>query len=145
MSVAEPTGAAGHHVRRATRHVRQLLSFDILNRLARFAAAVMLARTLSIEDFGALNVGIAAAGVLVTATGLGLGEQAARDVAVEPSLAPERAGQILALRLTALGFAASAGIVALAALDGSAIWLGILTAVMALSVAISAEWALRGL
>lgn len=141
----DPSAAPGAHVQRAAGHVRRLLSFDVLNRIARFAAAVLLARSLSIDDFGALNVGIAAAGILVTITGLGLGEQAARDVAVRPEAAGELAGKVLGIRLAALGTIAAAGLAVVALVKPDYLDLAALTAVMALGTAISAEWALRGM
>lgn len=150
MSPPEPASgaeldAAAGHARRAGAHVRNLLGFDLLNRVARFAAAVLLARALSVEDFGALNVCIAAVGLLVTLTGLGLGEQAARDVAVRPADAGALAARVLAARLLAAAAAVALGLALFAVLDAEELGLAALTGAMALAVAVSAEWLLRGL
>ena len=129
----------------ALRSVAALTAGELVNKLARFAAAVVLARELSLEDYGLVNVGIAIAGILFVACGLGLPETGSRDASVAPSRAPEIADRVLGGRLLVLGAlsAAALGVVLVVASDDLVVVA--LAVAMALALAVSLEWLLRGL
>src|SRR3954454_18088778 len=76
----------------ARRYFSALLAGELVNKLARFLAALLLARALTAHEFGIFNVGIAFAGILYTATTLGLTEIAGRRVAIAPEEAPTVSG-----------------------------------------------------
>src|SRR4051794_18145897 len=102
--------------RKDRRRIRQnfvrLFNREVVNRGARFAASVVLARALTVSDYGVVNVGIAAAGILLTATTLGLHDLGAREVAARPDGAAALLRRVLAARLLALGFVSACGLVA---------------------------------
>lgn len=142
--------AAVHEAGRAPdagvlRSVALLATGEIVNKAARFAAAVVLARALSLEDFGLVNVGIAIAGILFVACGLGLPETGSRDASVAPGRSQEIAERVLTGRLIVLA-GSSATLLACVAIfarhDLPAV--GLVVA-MAAALAISVEWLLRGL
>ncbi len=127
------------------RNVSVLLAGDLTNKALRLLAAVVLARTLSLEQFGLFNVGIAIAGVAVTATTLGLPDLGARDAAIEPERASWIAGRVVTARVLALGALAT-----LTALPAIALWpddsgFVLAIAAMALCMSTSADWLARGL
>lgn len=129
----------------ALRSIGALTAGEVVNKLARFAAAVVLARALSLEDYGLVNVGIAIGGILFVACGLGLPETGSRDASVAPSRAPEIADRVLGGRLlvlAALSLVALAVVLVAAPDDVLVVALG---AAMALALALSVEWLLRGL
>src|SRR5438128_170800 len=84
------------------RSVGALTAGEIVNKAARFVAAIVLARVLTLEEFGLVNVGIAIAGILFVACGLGLPESGARDASVNPERSNEIVERVLAGRLLAL-------------------------------------------
>lgn len=129
----------------ALRLVGALAAGEIVNKLARFAAAVVLARALSLEDFGLMNVGIAVAGILFVASGLGLPETGGRDASVAPGRALELVERVLAGRMLVLGLLACVllAVVTIAARD--AMPAAALAVAMAAALAVSVEWLLRGL
>ena len=129
----------------ALRSIGALTAGEVVNKLARFAAAVVLARALSLDDYGLVNVGIAIGGILFVACGLGLPETGSRDVSVAPSRAAEIADRVLGGRLlvlAALSLAALAVALVAAPDDVPVVALGV---AMALALASSVEWLLRGL
>jgi O-antigen/teichoic acid export membrane protein len=117
---------------------------ELANKLIRFVAAVILARDLSVSDYGLVNVGIAVSGVTVMAVTLGLSDLGARDVAIKPGRASWIAGRVLFVRL--IGVVAVGLVLFLAALvgKGSLAPLVIATSLMSLATASSSEWILRG-
>lgn len=137
--------AASWHGGRIGRSFLALLTGEVVNKAARFAATVALARSLELDEFGIVNVGIAIAGITLVATSLGLPDLGSRDVAIAHPRLTEIASVVISARVLAVvmvgggfvGLVAAAGVlpadVALVA------WL------MALSFALSADWALRGL
>jgi O-antigen/teichoic acid export membrane protein len=129
---------------RARGHVTRLASFEAVNRVARFGAALVLARALDLDEFGILNVGIAVAGVALTATSLGLNDLGARDVAVEPGKAGWLAGRVVAARIAALAAICVPAIVVVAAFFPAALPVAAMTVALALAMACSADWILRG-
>ncbi|MDQ3722268.1 MAG: oligosaccharide flippase family protein, partial [Actinomycetota bacterium] len=129
----------------ALRSVGVLTAGEIVNKTTRFAVAVVLARELALEDYGLVNVGIAIAGILFIACGLGLPETGSRDASVAPGRAPELVDLVLAGRLLVLGVLAAAllAVVALAAPDD--LPPVALAVAMAIGLAVSVDWLLRGL
>jgi O-antigen/teichoic acid export membrane protein len=122
-----------------------LTTGELVNKVARFAAAIVLARTLSLDDFGAVNVGIAVAGIGLMATSLGLPEVGSRDVAAYPAELEAVAARVLAGRLLALLVLTAIGIGIVAATAPDGLDLAVLVAAMAVGLAVSGDWALRGL
>ncbi len=104
----------------------------------------MLARSLSLEDFGAVNTGIAVVGFSLMGTTLGLPDVGSRDVAVAPSDAREIAGRVLTGRLCALAIFAPLVGLPVVALGLASPVLVVTTLVMTLCLAVSADWLLRG-
>ena len=127
------------------RSIVALATGELANKVARFAAAVVLARTLSLADFGAVNVGIALAGIGLMATSLGLPEVGSRDIAAHPAELKAVAARVLAGRLLALLTLMAIGIGIVAATTPDALVLALLVAAMAVGMAVSGDWALRGL
>jgi O-antigen/teichoic acid export membrane protein len=122
-----------------------LASGETLNKAARFLATIVLARSLTLEQFGAVNVGVAAAGLTLMATTVGFPDVGARDVAVRHAEAPGIAGRVVTGRLLALAAVAvpiGAVVLFLGAVSTSLV---LVTAAMALGLALSADWLLRGL
>jgi O-antigen/teichoic acid export membrane protein len=122
-----------------------LVSGEAVNKLTRFAAALLFARALTPAEFGDLNVAIALSGILLVAVNFGLSDLGARDVALEPAQTAVTAGRVLGLRLAAL---AVAGLPALALT--LAVWSGreglaLLAYAMSAVMAVSADWIARGL
>jgi O-antigen/teichoic acid export membrane protein len=122
-----------------------LISGQLAAKLARFIAAIVLARELSLSSYGLVNVGIAVSGITVMVATLGLNELGVRDVAVEPQRAQWIAGRVLAARL--LGVVTITVVLALAAVVGNPSVLPVLAVVtvMSLFTASSSEWLLRGM
>jgi O-antigen/teichoic acid export membrane protein len=140
---AQPATARGY-LARAFRSMRTLAAFEALNKAARFGAAVLLARFLSLHDYGLVNVGIAMSGILVVLTGLGLPEVGAREVAVDHSVTDRTANRVLVGR--GAGVMATTGAIVLGALviHPGAISIVASAGVIALATSLSADWALRG-
>jgi O-antigen/teichoic acid export membrane protein len=126
-------------------NIGQLLGGELVNKVLRFAAFVVLARTLSASDFGLVNVGIAISGTVLVAGSFGLPDLGARDAAVTPGRAGWLAGHVAVARLVVLGAFSAIGI-ALAAV----VWPGhtpllTMAALMAIFMALSNDWLARGL
>lgn len=137
--------ADGPPVIGALRSIGALTAGEIVNKAARFAAAVVLARELALADYGLVNVGIAIAGLLFIVSGLGLPETGSRDASLAPARAGELVNRVLAGRLLVLGALAIVllAVVSLAAPgDLPAVALAV---AMATALAVSVEWLLRGL
>lgn len=141
MSSAAGSPGAGA---RALRRVGALTAGEIVNKLARFAAAVVLARELSLADFGLLNVGIAIGGLIFLAAGMGLTEIGTRDVSVAPERAGELADRVVGGRLLAVAVLSglTVGVVALA--EPGSVPLVAIAGLMAAAVASEVDWLLRG-
>lgn len=105
---------------------------------------MVLARALSLDDYGVLNVCIAAAGIAITATTLGLGDLGARDLAVRPQSASWFAGRLLAARFLVLSALAALALVVVAIVAPGSLPIAALTAAMAFATTASADWMLRG-
>jgi O-antigen/teichoic acid export membrane protein len=126
-------------------YVGQLLGGELINKLLRFVALVLLARALSPSDFGVVNVGIAISGIALVASSMGLPDLGAREVAVAPERVGWLAGHVAVARTLVLGVVSVIGI-ALATF----IWPGhttllLVAALMAIFMAVSSEWLARGL
>jgi O-antigen/teichoic acid export membrane protein len=129
---------------RGTRSIRALFIGEAVNKVTRFGAAVVLARALPLDDFGLVNIAIAAAGIATVATALGLPEIGARDVAVSPRDSAAIAGRIVAVRgVTIAAFAAVALTIATVA-RRDAIAVVVVASAMSVAMAWSADWLLRG-
>jgi O-antigen/teichoic acid export membrane protein len=113
-------------------------------KLARFVAAVVLARRLSLSSYGLVNVGIAVSGVIVMVATVGLTDLGARDVAVEPLRAQWIAGRVLAARVLGVLALIVALAVAVATANPSLLPVVAVVALMSLATASSCEWLLRG-
>lgn len=122
-----------------------LISGQLAAKMARFVAAIVLAREMSLSSYGLVNVGIAVAGITVMVATLGLNELGVRDVAVEPQRLQWIAGRVLAARV--LGVVAITVVLALVAVVGDRSLLPVLAVVtlMSLFTASSSEWLLRGM
>jgi O-antigen/teichoic acid export membrane protein len=132
------------HPRRKRDGVPIYIGAEFANKLVRFVAAVILARELSVSDYGLVNVGIAISGVSVMAVTFGLTELGSRDVAVEPERAGWLAGRLLVIRW---GGVIAVGLVLLLVAFNSAPSLTplvIAVSLMSLGTASSSEWILRG-
>lgn len=129
----------------AVRSVGALTAGELVNKLARFAAAVVLARELSLEDYGLVNVGIAIAGILFMASGLGLPETGSRDASVAPDRVAEIADRVLGGRLLVLGALAVAALVVVLVVAPDDLVVVALAVAMALALVVSVDWLLRGL
>ncbi len=135
----------GSSRRQISIYVAQLLSGELVNKVLRFAATVVLARALSASQFGLVNVGIAISGIVLVASSLGLPDLGARDAAVEPSRAGWLAGRVMSTRVLVL-VVVSAIALPLAAV----IWPGhtallAVALLMAMFMAASGDWLARGL
>ena len=124
--------------------ISKLTAGETVNKLTRFAATVLLARTLSLSEFGIVNVGIAISGILLTLTSLGLPEYGAREVAVSPRNVKQIGGLVVYTRLGALSLASVIALLGTAILAPSQLSLVTLAIVMTLGLAGSADWLLRG-
>lgn len=131
-------------LRRAGKSISKLTAGETINKLTRFAATVLLARTLSLSEFGLVNVGIAISGILLTFTALGLPEYGAREVAVSPRRVRRIAGLVLFTRLGALSFVSALVLLGTAIFAPSQLSLVVLAVVMTLGLSASADWLLRG-
>lgn len=126
-------------------NIGQLLVGELFNKVLRFAAFVVLARSLSASDFGLVNVGIAISGTVLVASSVGLPDLGARDAAVAPGHAGWLAGRVAVARLIVVGGFSVIGITL-----ASVVWPGhtsllIMAALMAIFMAISSDWLARGL
>jgi O-antigen/teichoic acid export membrane protein len=122
-----------------------LVSGEGVNKVTRFAAALLFARAMTPAEFGDLNVAIALSGIFLVAINFGLSDLGARDVALYPAGAAITAGRVLGLRLAAL---VVAGLPALAVT--LAVWSGreglaLLAYAMSAAMTMSADWIARGL
>jgi O-antigen/teichoic acid export membrane protein len=121
-----------------------LIGGQLAAKLARFVAAVILARELTLSAYGLVNVGIAISGITVMAATLGLNELGVRDVAVEPQRSQWIAGVVLTARLLGV-LAITVGLAIAAAVgDPSILPVLFMVTLMSLSTASSGEWLLRG-
>lgn len=142
--LASPPRAGGTG-RRATRNFLFLALPEVVNRTARFAANVLLARALALHAYSVVNVGIAAAGVAMTLTTLGLPEVGARDIAVDHSKAGWLAGKVVAARGTLLGLVLLIAVSTSLLIDSGSALVVLLAGAVALLPTVSADWILRGL
>jgi O-antigen/teichoic acid export membrane protein len=138
----DPASAAGPSVRR---NFRALVSREIVNKAARFLATTILVRSLTLSQFGVVNVVVAAAGIAVMVANLGLSDLGAREVAAFPARAPRFAGLVLSARGITLIPIVVGGLALTAVVDRGALVIVALGALMAIAMALSADWLLRGL
>jgi O-antigen/teichoic acid export membrane protein len=139
-------GEAGTaQLRRARAHFLNLFAGEAGNKILRFASAVVLARILTSSSFGIFNVGIAIAGVLVTASTLGLPELGGRTVAAQRKEARMLVVPILVGRLMALGLATIVfvGIGSLVWPEQRLFYFGTLG--VAFAMTLTPDWLARGL
>lgn len=123
----------------------QLLAGEVANKTLRFGATVVLARALTANDFGLVNVGISISGIALVACSLGLPDQGAREVAIAPARAGWLVGRVLAARVASLTLVAAVGVPV-----AQAVWPGhtgllLVAAAMAAVMASSGDWLARGL
>jgi O-antigen/teichoic acid export membrane protein len=145
QEVTHGVRAAADPRRQIAVHVGQLLSGELVNKVLRFAAFVVLARALSASDFGLVNVAIAISGTALVASSLGLPDLAARDAAIAPARAGWLAGHVAVTRILALGALSTVGIfLATVAWPGHTSLL-VMAAAMAVFMAASGDWLARGL
>ena len=123
---------------------RDTLGRETLNKAARFGASVVLARTLTLEEFGLVNVGIALSGILAIVASLGLSDYGARVAAADPTRLARVLPAILAARLAALVLlgATATGVAVL--VSPTSVDLTVLATAMSLGVVVSLDWLLRG-
>lgn len=132
--------------RRLLGHFSALLAGEAASKALRFAAAVVFARVLTVDDYGLLNVSIAIAGIAVIATNLGLPDQAARDILVaQAGRIPWLAGRVVSARVLATGSVCVVAMTTTAVVHPQALPFAALTAAMAMAMSASADWLLRGL
>jgi O-antigen/teichoic acid export membrane protein len=136
LTAGRPAGAG--------RSIATLLAGETINKATRFVAAVVLARSLTLEQFGYLNVGIAVAGLALMATTLGLPDSGARQVAVDPAAAGRVAGMVVAGRTIALALVAVPAVGIVLVVDRASVPVALLVAAMAVCLAGSLDWLLRG-
>jgi O-antigen/teichoic acid export membrane protein len=109
----------------------------------RFAAAVALARFLTVEEFGAFNVCVALVGVVVVVVRLGLPDVGARDAAADARGRGVLAGRVVGVQLAALGTVVAAVVAVTALLFPSTVPLVVAGAAAAAGMCGSADWLLR--
>ena len=126
------------------RGVGVLTAGEVVNKLMRFGAAIVLARELTLEDFGLVNVAIAVGGLLFLACGLGLSEVSTRDVSLDPTRGQELADGVLGGRLIALGALSMVTLAIVAVVGPRTLPLVAMAVLMAAALACSLDWLLRG-
>lgn len=126
------------------RSIALLAAGELVNKAARFLAAIVLARSLSLGDYGLLNVGLAAGGVAVVLVRLGLPDLGTREVAHDPQSATALAGRIIAPQLTGIVTVGVAVAVITSAFAPDAATFGVAAAISMVGLAASADWLLRG-
>jgi O-antigen/teichoic acid export membrane protein len=122
-----------------------LMAGELVNKALRFAAAAVLARGLSPAEFGLFNVGIAAGGILVIATTMGLPEVAGRAVAVAPERAARLAVSVAAARVVATLLIGAVGLGLLELLWPGHFAFGAAIVLMAAAMGATADWVGRAL
>ena len=128
----------------ATQAVGALFAGDVVNRVTRFASSVVLARTLTLDEFGLVNVGIAISGVLAIMASFGLSDYGARAVAVEPKRVSALAVSVVTLRVLALSALTAVALVVTWLVAPDRLELVLLAAAMAIGITVSLDWTLRG-
>lgn len=126
-------------------NVAALVSGDVLNRIFRFGATVVLARSLTLGDFGVLNTAIAVAGLAAMLASFGLVDHGTRQVAVGVGDLSGLASQILTIRISALAVVCAAPLIVLLLLghvSGALLGGGV---AMAVFMTTACDWILRGL
>ena len=120
VETAPPQGvSAAAGLTTARSHFKFIFLGELGNKVFRFAAALVLARSLSTSAFGLFNVGIAIAGILLMATTIGLPELAARDIAIHRDRASWIAGRVVPAQLSVLLSVVGIGLLVLAMLVAS--------------------------
>lgn len=124
-----------------------LAGTDLVNKASRFAATLLFARLLSLNDFGELNIAIAVAGIIVILASLGLPDLGARQVAVTESRAGLQALIVatLTLRLLATLIFSVGALVLLVGTDYLPPDMAAGAVAMAAAMALSPDWVARGL
>ena len=118
---------------------------EVGNKGLRFLATVIVARALSLSEFGLLNVCIAVSGVAFVVTSLGLPDAAARAVAIDARRAGWLYGRVTLIRVSALlGLLVGAMAAQELLWPGHRVLVG-LSFLMAAFMAASGDWLARGL
>ncbi|MBJ7470583.1 MAG: flippase [Solirubrobacteraceae bacterium] len=131
-------------LRGVRRSVALLAAGEAVNKAARFAAAVVLARSLSLDQFGLLNVGLAIGGIVVVLVRLGLPDLGTREVAASPARAAEYAGRIVTPQVLALLTLVAGAVAVVAVVDPAWTAFAAIAGLSMLGLAASADWLLRG-
>lgn len=121
-----------------------MLGGDLVNKGLRFVATIFLARVLSLEEFGVVNLAIAAVGVVVVVTSLGLPDLTAQRVALDAAYTRPLASTVIGLRLAGTAVVILIGAAAALVIDPSSVPIVAYAAAMALAMSASTDWALRG-
>lgn len=137
-------GGAGATASRVRRNVLRLALGYSSSRIARFLAAVVMARALSTADFGIVNAVVAAAGLMAQVASFGITDVGSREIAASSEDADRLVGRVLSIRMLVLGLSVPVLLLAAVLADWS---LAVVAAgvVMAFALASSTDWALRGL
>lgn len=122
-----------------------LVGGDLLSRVFRFGSAIVLARSLTLEQFGVFNTTLAVAGVITVISTVGLTDLGTREIAVHPGRSASIVGRVLAIRLTALAGCLLVAVSLLLAADHVHVGLLVAGLAMALWMTLAADWILRGL
>jgi O-antigen/teichoic acid export membrane protein len=142
---AQPSGQDAGGGRRVAGSVALLTVGEIVNKLARFVAIVLLTRALPLDEFGLLNLGVALAGIAVVITRLGLPDLGARDIAIDDERSAELVGRIVTPQATALLGVTSLACAIVLVLAPDRVPFVALCGAGALGLALSADWLLRGM
>lgn len=137
-----PNGSG--NLRQAGVSVSKLAVGEVVNKAARFAATVILARELSLHDFGTVNVGIAISGIALTLTSLGLPEYGAREASLPSHDARRIVGTVVFTRLAMLTILSVLALAGTALLSPENLWLVALALLMTIGMSGSGDWLLRG-
>ena len=122
-----------------------LLSGDLAAKGLRLLATIVLARTLTLDEFGLLNIAIAASGIAVVLASLGLNDLGPRDVAIAARPLATTVGTIVTTRLLAFGTLSAIAVTVVAIADPSRLSLVVAACAMGVFMVGSADWVLRGL
>lgn len=141
---ADGHSAARGYLARAWRSTGTLAGFEVINKAARFGAAVVMARLLPLHDYGLVNVGIAISGIWISLTSLGLPEIGARRLAIDPSATNQTATAVIAIRACIILLSLTLLLAAASAISLETMTIIAGAGLMSLGMAISGDWALRG-
>lgn len=121
-----------------------MLGGDLANKAIRFAGAIVLARLLSVEDYGVVNVVIAVVGLVVVVSSFGLPDLGAQKVALDVGRTQTLVPTVISIRLLASGAICVLGLGCVAVADIATLPLAACAACMAIAMSLYGDWALRG-